>query len=149
MNSHKLTPEFAKTALLAGKATITLKNSASGNHFTYTIKRAKDRNSGEPANTWFVSVLSGPDNTNNYRYAGTFFSDMRLVTTQRSKISADAPSFRVFRTVLTQLFNNILDPAIEIWHEGACCKCGRKLTHPESLETGMGPECIKMRVYRK
>ena len=27
--------------------------------------------------------------------------------------------------------------------EGACCKCGRRLTHPGSILIGIGPECLK------
>lgn len=27
--------------------------------------------------------------------------------------------------------------------EGRCCVCNRKLTHPESIESGIGPECAR------
>jgi hypothetical protein len=30
---------------------------------------------------------------------------------------------------------------IDFWHEGRCCVCGRKLTVPESVADGIGPEC--------
>ena len=30
---------------------------------------------------------------------------------------------------------------VQVWHEGRCGKCGRKLTVPESLTSGLGPEC--------
>ena len=30
------------------------------------------------------------------------------------------------------------------WHEGRCGRCGRKLTVPESIEAGYGPECINL-----
>jgi hypothetical protein len=36
-----------------------------------------------------------------------------------------------------------LPESLEIWHEGSCLRCGRKLTVPESIESGYGPECIK------
>ena len=31
----------------------------------------------------------------------------------------------------------------EIMHEGRCCRCNRTLTHPDSIKTGIGPECAK------
>jgi hypothetical protein len=31
---------------------------------------------------------------------------------------------------------------VVIWHEGRCGRCGRRLTVPESIESGYGPECI-------
>jgi hypothetical protein len=30
---------------------------------------------------------------------------------------------------------------VEIWHEGRCCRCGRRLTVPESIYAGIGPDC--------
>jgi hypothetical protein len=30
---------------------------------------------------------------------------------------------------------------LEVWHEGRCGRCGRRLTVPESIESGLGPEC--------
>jgi hypothetical protein len=30
---------------------------------------------------------------------------------------------------------------MELWHEGRCGKCGRALTVPESIESGLGPVC--------
>lgn len=29
----------------------------------------------------------------------------------------------------------------QFWHEGRCARCGRRLTVPESIATGWGPEC--------
>jgi hypothetical protein len=31
---------------------------------------------------------------------------------------------------------------LEVWHEGRCGRCNRKLTVPASIESGFGPECI-------
>ena len=32
----------------------------------------------------------------------------------------------------------------EFWHEGRCARCSRRLTVPESISSGFGPECIKL-----
>jgi len=34
-----------------------------------------------------------------------------------------------------------LPGAIEVWHEGSCCRCARRLTVPASIEMGLGPDC--------
>lgn len=34
-------------------------------------------------------------------------------------------------------------PKLTIYHEGRCCKCGMPLTVPESIDSGIGPECKK------
>lgn len=38
-------------------------------------------------------------------------------------------------------------PSIEIWHEGTCCRCGKRLTVPASIELGMGADCAKEKGY--
>lgn len=35
------------------------------------------------------------------------------------------------------------DKQVEFWHEGQCGVCARKLTDPESIKRGIGPECAK------
>ena len=32
---------------------------------------------------------------------------------------------------------------LEVWHEGRCGRCNRALTVPESIASGIGPECAK------
>ena len=34
---------------------------------------------------------------------------------------------------------------IEFMFEGRCRKCNRRLTNPESIESGLGPECRKLK----
>ena len=44
-----------------------------------------------------------------------------------------------------RLVNKGLDlpDVVEIWHEGGCKCCGKKLTVPASIELGMGPDCAE------
>lgn len=42
------------------------------------------------------------------------------------------------------IHHEYLTENINVYHHGICCKCGRKLTTPESLESGIGPECRKL-----
>lgn len=32
---------------------------------------------------------------------------------------------------------------VDFFHTGRCCMCGRKLTNPTSIESGIGPECAR------
>tara|TARA_R110002096_G_scaffold84290_4_gene194649 strand:+ start:14 stop:667 length:654 start_codon:yes stop_codon:yes gene_type:complete len=36
---------------------------------------------------------------------------------------------------------------MEIWHEGKCSRCGRKLTVPSSIATGLGPVCATKQMH--
>jgi hypothetical protein len=125
--------------IFAGNATVTILNTKTGNRFTYNIKKLKTSTDENPL--FFVKVLTGPE---VYSFIGSMNKDKNYKHSQKSKINSEAQSVKVFKYVLTKLTEDKLDECVEIWHEGKCGRCGRQLTVPESIETGLGPECIKM-----
>jgi len=130
-----------KNYLFAGNSTITLKSGKTGTHFTFKIKIAKKDDEKAP---FFVKVLSGSDNESSYTYIGMITNDRKSFRlTQNSKVSKDAPSFIAFNYFFRLLTNNKTNPGMDIYHSGSCGRCGRKLTTPESIERGIGPECSK------
>jgi hypothetical protein len=88
---------------------------------------------------FFVSVLTNPD---NYSYIGTCIEG-NYKHGKKSNISPEAQSVKVFQFMLNKLKSNNLPDFLEVWHEGFCGKCGRRLTVPSSILTGIGPECFK------
>lgn len=126
-----------KTFLKAGHAIFTVQNTATGNRFTFRVSKCKDKN------IWFVSVLAGPDNGHAYSYLGAIFgSEFRH--TAKARVGEDAPSFRTFAWLNSYLHGpNELPAQVTINHEGRCGRCGRRLTVPESIQSGFGPECIQ------
>lgn len=133
MNGHKLNKSEALKFIFSGKSTVTFLNTDSGNRFTFKVKQAKD------SNMFFVSVLNGPE---RYSYIGTAIEG-NYRHGKKSAISKDAQSVKVFDYVLNKLKSNTLPEIIEVWHEGSCGKCGRTLTVPSSILTGLGPSCAK------
>lgn len=136
----------AREFTLAGNAYITLKSTISGVRFTYRIAAKKEEHQGRwivKKGIHFVSVLTGSDNENSYTFLGTIFDEKRFERSWRSKIGIDAGSCKAFTWFWKQIFEGEgdLPPGLEVWHEGKCGRCGRKLTVPESVERGLGPEC--------
>jgi len=123
--------EFA----LAGNATFTATSLKTGTRFTYKIRQPK------PESPHFVKVLTGPDNESSYTFLGTIFDGENYRHGTRSSITPSAPSAVAFAYIWSHL--NELAGKVEIQHAGKCCRCGRKLTVPESIESGIGPECKK------
>ena len=119
--------------ILAGNSTVTFLNTKTQKRFTYRIKLKEN-------GPHFVKVLTNPD---VYQFIGSTFNQ-NFKHSQKSKIGDDAQSVKVFQYVFNKLKEGTLDPCIEIWHEGRCGRCNRPLTVPESIETGIGPECLKM-----
>ena len=132
--------------MLAGKATFTFKSLKSGKHFTYKITAPKDKDKDAGSPIYFVSVLTGSDNNSSYTYLGCIknatTSNPVYVHGVKSPIGATAESNVVFSFVWNFLIKGQICSAMEIWHEGMCCRCGRKLTTPESIAAGIGPECM-------
>lgn len=140
-----------KSLVLAGKAIFTIDN-GKGQHFTYKVNKkdfpiteaeANYPNQKGQKTIYFISVLTGPDNTSNYTYMGTLIpSNGRVHPTAKSKISEDALSFKVASWALRVLWmDQQLPDGYSARHAGRCCRCGRMLTDPESIEAGLGPEC--------
>jgi len=133
MNGRKLKNTDALKFIFAGKSIVTFLNTKTGNRFTFKTKAAKD------SNMFFVSVLNGPE---NWAYIGTCIEG-KFRHGRKSNISADAQSVKVFDFVLAKLVLGTLPEFVEVWHEGHCGKCGKRLTVTSSIENGLGPECIK------
>lgn len=129
--------------MLAGHALFTIKKTTTEGRFTYKVSIPEDTKP-EDATIHFVSVLTGSDNTSDYSYIG-FIKNGQFVWGKKSHIGINAPSVEVFRTIFNFIsVNNYIPNKIEIWHEGKCCRCGRTLTVPESIESGVGPECARI-----
>lgn len=124
--------DYVLSAGIPGRGGIfTVLNPATDTRFTYKVQLSDD------SKVKFVKFLAGPDNTRSYRYLGIFNQDNQFRMTRASKCSPDAPVARAFTWFVTHMES----PLIEVWQEGICGRCGRKLTVPSSVAAGLGPEC--------
>jgi len=136
-NGRLETWEAVRSYALAGNATFTLRSMKSGERFTYKVVKLKD----PEKDVWFVSVLRGADNENDYAYIGVIIA-AAFRWSPKSRVGKDAQSFRVFAWFQAQLGGaGPVRADLEVWHTGRCGRCGRKLTVPESVGAGLGPEC--------
>jgi hypothetical protein len=133
MKVGQISHEKAIDFILGGKAFVTFQNPASGNRYTYKVVKHK------LDDIYFVNVLTGPD---TYQFVGSI-KNYVFRHSKKSKIALDSRSVIVFDYVIHHLGMGTLDTSIEIFHDGRCGKCGRQLTDPISVETGLGPHCRK------
>jgi hypothetical protein len=139
--------------------------------FTYRVQRAEGEEETRP---WFVKVLTGPNNLRDYQFCGSIFphdaGEIEYRHGRKSRIGQDAPSavaidwlVRTLSAVRQLAAENMVagmfrkdeigDAAlpfcrqlakVEIWHEGRCGRCARRLTVPASIVIGIGPECAEI-----
>jgi hypothetical protein len=134
--------------MLAGRATFTLRSVATQKRYTFKVTKAKKnlRFANAPV-SWFVSRMYGPDNETCFRYIGMLNAQPKdaqwmLRTTRNSAETQVSVPVMAFNFMLKQLQAlPALTPGLEFWHSGRCGRCGKKLTVPESIERGLGPEC--------
>jgi len=142
MEKHQIaTVDQIKKFVFGGNSTFTVQNINTGKRFTFKVKTLKGDKHGE---CWFVNVLTGPNNEHDYTYMGMVDKQRsKFFRTQKSKVLPDALSYKGFDWFFKMLkFNVALPEYVQVYHEGRCGRCGRKLTTPASIEAGFGPECI-------
>lgn len=139
---------LTKDFIIGGNAIFTLEIPHNGfpkPHYTWKVRSKKN------LPYLFVSLLTGPDNTSDYKYLGLLWPETGLVTlTSGSHFDNKSLAVRLLRRICENLWNGtgyrIDMSGYKLHHEGRCCKCGRLLTVPSSIESGIGPECGKKAV---
>lgn len=110
---------------------ITIVSGRTGAHRTIRVKYAKSMGKR------IIEMLVGNDNENSYKGFGTVEADGKI-TLWRGR---DSDFFRILAKMVMNP-EEWLDRAT-FQFEGKCIRCNRKLTNPESLKSGIGPECAK------
>lgn len=119
----------------AGKAIFTVQN-PEGQRYTYRVNRSRD------GRCYFVALLTGPDNTSDYRYLGLLdVAQWSIRLTAKSGFLPDSLPVKVARWALSRIVAGNLPEGYKIVHAGRCGRCARLLTVPASVESGFGPEC--------
>lgn len=133
--------ETAKAFVVAGDAVFTFRSRKSDRWYTYKVEAPKD-----DARKRFVFVLAHGD---RYAYLGMLrkepFSEnwTGLILTPKSKFTTGATVVKAFNYGWDALRENPprLAEHLDVFHEGKCGCCGRALTVPGSIESGIGPVC--------
>lgn len=146
LDNINVTPEF----VLAGEATFTVSNQA-GIHYTYHVYKAIP-NPQYPNNAWFAQLVLAAEDKKVY--LGRLVPPTskqpspNILLTGRSKYRADSRVLKVLDWALTVVWQvhkgiYVLPAGYSIKHIGKCGRCGRELTNPASIDSGIGPECAR------
>lgn len=150
-------PTISKDFVTAGKATFTLEipeayalQHGLKRHYTFKT-RFKAGNDRYP-DAFFVSLMTGADNESSFSYLGMLSPETGVVrTTAKSCLGSGDLVVRLLNRALAVIWAGDATPltaaGFNVCHAGKCGRCGRKLTNPESLATGIGPECAGRKPY--
>lgn len=129
----------------------TIESKTTGEHRTFWIRTQAADAEFAPGKR-VVYLLTGSQNDDPDCYTGFAFVDDHGIHVWASKAKPGAPAgsgghrWLQFADLLWTL---ALDGALSPWAEkgftilmeGACCRCNRPLTNPQSIRTGIGPIC--------
>lgn len=136
--NNLLTTDNIRDYVLGGNATFTLVSGDTERRFTYKMQVSDNK----PC-LYFVRLLHGPDNEQDYKYIGCYYSDtgiFYIAKEYRDRANYSWPaSIRAINYFLQHLEH--VPTNLYVYHEGRCARCGRKLTTPQSIMDGFGPEC--------
>jgi|SRR5215207_1363786 len=129
-----------KKFIFGGRATFTLRSKKTMTRFTFRMQRPEDHDIDSDFR--FVQVLTGPDNESNFSYLGTW-GKYGYRHGKKSTINPESPSSLAIEWFARCVEAEYLPHNLEVWHEGRCAACNRKLTVPKSLKRGFGPDCAQ------
>lgn len=111
---------------------ITARSLATGNHYTFKFRQSS-------GGALLALILVDGD---QWRYLGVVdFPRRTLRLTPKSNFSNASQAYLALRWLI-QLAE--FNPAVvEVMHDGRCGRCGRPLTHPDSIQAGIGPICAQ------
>lgn len=145
MQDHRLSQKDALQFIVGGNALFTIQSRTDEKRFTYKVFFDKDNKE-----KLIVCFMNGPDNTRNYRKIGEITVTSGMPSYRATSIHTESMDCSVvFDAVFLNLAIGLDMPTIEVWHSGRCARCGRILTVPESIENGIGPECIFKQSFLK
>lgn len=136
MQTGNVSQENALEFMLGGNALFTVKSGKSGIRYTYKILTDRKREG-----FFRVYWMNGSDNTKDFRMLGSIDKSSPSLIPLSIHVK-EINAFVALDYIYLNLCVGVFMPTLEIWHEGRCCKCGRPLTVPESIERGIGPECL-------
>lgn len=115
---------------------ITIHNTHTGGHRTFKISTIQ---SGVLEGKRVVSLLSGSDNSNDYTGFAFMGDGGKVLVWKKFRGKGH------WETYARMLENPVKwqGKGAQYLISGTCRRCNRRLTHPESIESGFGPDCLK------
>jgi len=131
---------YAIVAAAEGKSdrnrsvTFTIKNTERNTHVTFRVRRPKG------FKTLLLDAMVGSDNEDGFEYVGSM--NRGLWIKGKAGVSNKAATIRsAIMWSMSRVKSNSLPSGVVFHHSGDCACCGRTLTNPDSLATGIGPVC--------
>lgn len=134
--NNEINAKYFEQFIFGGNSYFTMTSKKTGTHFTFHITTTQF------PNLWYVNLVD--NHSSEYiGYIKKVDGVYRWFKGRSGKYELDNKKVFGLMWVIRHMKDVDIDTKVTIQHVGRCCKCGRKLTTPKSIELGMGPECAK------
>lgn len=133
-----LTSQAVRTYITGGHGVCTLQNPLSKNKYTYLFMFPRNPKSFREG-VMFCYVKKNKE----YQYVGMLEPDLRFRKTYASRFPSTSSEFRGAKYICDWARSPHFHSRMNLFHEGICAYCGRKLIDPKSISVGVGPKCRK------
>lgn len=135
---------YALLYMLAGKSEVAMKSVNTGKTLSFKITKKESNKQNSSEYIYFINYIAGDRSV----YAGVMAYKEDTDTFEfykgaKGNMDKDCIEIKGLLSVVNKLHKERYDLPVEIYHCGRCGKCGKRLTVPESVLTGLGPECAK------
>lgn len=141
-----ITPAQFRNFVFMGRSVFTLENNETNNYLTFQIREVKKLGKVVP-NQFSVQCKSLGDNEYGYQLLG-FLNTATKRFSSYKRTPNTFIGFKVFFWLMQNLERLEDFTKLAIYHEGRCAKCSLPLTVPESIDSGIGPECKRKMLER-
>lgn len=140
-------PQDTRPAVKLFNGRYTIQSKQTGEHRTFWV-RTQDKDADFAPGKRVVMMLTGSQNDDPSCYTIFGFAEQDGIFVFPSKREL-SPKWAQFADLLWTLaldgaFSRWADKGFTILMEGACCRCNRPLTTPESIRRGIGPICAEL-----
>jgi hypothetical protein len=129
--------------------TYTIENNSTGDYRTFLVKHRQPEDKEFMPGKRLVGLLTGPDNFHDFKLFGYVDENSDSITVFKKHKSTVYEKYARMIDVLIGLHPTD-DERLKnytVRESRLCRRCGRKLTTPESLTKGIGPECEEKDEY--
>lgn len=128
--------KYIRDFLLAGKCTCSIENTKTRNKYLFEVNANKKNDK-----MFFIQSITGMGKI----YGGYILikEDGSLSYNQGAKGQIPESDIRIKSIFYVLNHYETLPSYVLVQHLGRCARCRRKLTDPESIRRGLGPECAK------
>ena len=134
---NEISKEHLEKFLFAGDCWFTLQSKRTNRYFTYNIYKKGT------SSIWFLKVrdIKNTIYSGYIRKTGNGYKYFHGIDVPIGKGDIRIVAFMWF---LEHMNDKDILSKISIRHIGKCCKCGKALTDPQSINLGAGPYCAKI-----